>query len=137
MIRHTSSGPPREGIVFVLVVSLLALFAVVGLSFVIYSESSATGSRIVKEAQTVVDDSAQIEPELILNRILGALIYDHPDDQTGVYSALRGHSLARNMYGSRELLTQYYDPSAGQWRRIRDPFVIDPKTGTNMEININ
>jgi len=99
MIRHSSSGPPREGIVLVLVVSLLALFAVVGLSFVIYSESAATQSRTTRDAQVVVDDSAQIEPELILNRILGALIYDHPDDQTGVYSALRGHSLARSMYG--------------------------------------
>src|SRR6185437_10996268 len=40
-----------------------------------------------------------IDPELLLAHFLGQLIYDVPDDESGVYSALRGHSLARTMYG--------------------------------------
>ncbi|MBX7104460.1 MAG: hypothetical protein K1X57_10285 [Gemmataceae bacterium] len=93
------SREPRRGIILVVVVSMLALFAVIGLGYVIYSESAATSSRISRETQVVIDDRAVIEPELALNQALGTLIYDKPDDATGVYCALRGHSLARSMYG--------------------------------------
>lgn len=99
MIR-THDGPRREGIILVVVVSLLALFAAIGLGYVVYSESAATASRLSKESQVVVDGRAEVEPELILNEALGALIYDKPDDASGVYNALRGHSLARSMYSS-------------------------------------
>jgi len=99
MIRSHAGPRRREGIILVVVVSLLALFAAIGLGYVVYSESAATASRLSKEAQVVVDGRAEVEPELILNEALGALIYDKPDDVSGVYSALRGHSLARSMYG--------------------------------------
>lgn len=89
----------REGIILVVVVSMLALFAVIGLGYVIYAESAATASRYTRESQVVRDERAVIDPEIVLNQALGALIYDRSDDQTGVYSAIRGHSLARSMYG--------------------------------------
>src|SRR5262249_2072700 len=104
MIRRTAR-PPREGIILVVVVSLLALFAVIGLGYVLFAESAATASRISKEAQNSFADLAQIDPEQVLNHALGALIYDKPDDITGAYCALRGHGLARNMYGSGVTLT--------------------------------
>lgn len=99
MVRQPLSRTRREGIILVVVVSMLALFAVIGLGYVIYSESMATASRLSRDAQVVVDDRPAIQPELILNQILGALIYDKPDDPTGIFCALRGHSLARSMYG--------------------------------------
>ncbi len=99
MIRYTSSPPRREGVILVVVVSLLALFAVIGLGYVIYAESAATASRYSREAQVASGFTAEISPELVLNAALTRLIYDSYDDQTGVYNALRGHSLARSMYG--------------------------------------
>jgi hypothetical protein len=39
------------------------------------------------------------DPDAYFAWALGQLIYDVPDDAQGVQSALRGHSLARTMYG--------------------------------------
>src|SRR4051794_34126436 len=108
MVRRTANRPPREGIILVVVVSLLALFAVIGLGFVMFAESAATASRLTREAQNVVDNRAEIDPEQVLNFTLGVLLYDKPDDATGVYSALRGHSFGRNMYGEAAPLTTPY-----------------------------
>ena len=55
MIRNSYYSPPRrEGIILVVVVAFLALFAVVGLGYVMYAESAATASRMSKETQVVV-----------------------------------------------------------------------------------
>src|SRR5262245_3845273 len=99
MVRSKTSLSRREGIILVVVVAMLALFAVVGLGYVLYAESSATASRMAREAQNVVSDRAGMDPYALLSRALGDLIYDTYDDQRGVYNALRGHSLARSMYG--------------------------------------
>src|SRR5260370_11404533 len=97
MLRSSSALPPRVGVVLVIVLMLLTLFAVVGLSFVLYAQSAATSSRFYREAESPI--RPDIDPELLFAHFLGQLIYDVPDDETGVYSALRGHSLARNLYG--------------------------------------
>ena len=60
-----------------------------------------------------------ISPAELLNEALKQLIYDTPDDSTapgGVYSALRGHSLARNMYGYNPA-TLNYTPFNGADRK--------------------
>src|SRR6185437_5184702 len=41
----------------------------------------------------------EIEPEAAFSMFLSQFIYDLPDDATGIYSAMRGQSLSRNMYG--------------------------------------
>lgn len=99
MIGKPSSGRRRNGVILVVVVSLLALFAVIGLGYVIYAESAATAARMERERQEVVGSKAEIAPELVLNAALARLIYDSPDDQTGVFNSSRGHSLARSIYG--------------------------------------
>jgi hypothetical protein len=90
----------RRGVVLLVVLVLLTLFAVVGLSFVLYANSAATSAQIFREAET--QDRADVDPELLLSYFLGQLVYDVPDDEKGVYSGLRGHSLARSMYGYKE-----------------------------------
>jgi hypothetical protein len=111
MVRTPSHTPPRPGVILLVVVILLTLFMVVGISFVLYAESEATASRIYREAQAPADPP--LPSELLLSWALGQLIYDVPDDAanpnnpgevgdpTGFtpYSAMRGHSLARTMYG--------------------------------------
>src|SRR5262249_7266199 len=69
---------------------------VVGLSFVYYADSQSTAARYFRESQSLT--RPDVEPELLLTHFLGQLIYD-VDDAAGVDSALRGHSLARLLYG--------------------------------------
>src|SRR5262249_104494 len=68
----------------------------VGLAFVLYAEAEANAARIYREAGSL--EQADVEPETAILLFLPQLIYD-VDDAGGVYSALRGHSLARLLYG--------------------------------------
>ena len=87
----------RRGVILLVVLAMLTLFAVLGISLVLYAESQAAESRIAREAEQ--RNPPDMDPEMALNLFLGQLLYDVPDDSTGVYSYLRGHSLARTMYG--------------------------------------
>ncbi len=98
MLRLQSQPPPRQGVILLIVVVLLALFLVVGLSFVWYSESEATASRIYREASFPAD-VADLPPEQMLSFVVGQLLFDAKDDLDGTGSAARGHSLARTLYG--------------------------------------
>src|SRR5439155_7069338 len=94
---HNSQATDRRGVILLVVISLLTLFAIVGLSFVLYANAEANASKIYREAAN--QNQIDMEPELLFNMFLGQLIYDVNDDYTGVYSAMRGHSLTRSMYG--------------------------------------
>jgi hypothetical protein len=83
----------RGGVVLLVVISLLVLFALVGIAFVVYAEAQANTSRIWREGETI--DNPDMDPELLLAYFLGQFIYDTDNP----LSALRGHGLARNMYG--------------------------------------
>jgi hypothetical protein len=77
------------------------LFAMVGVSFVIYAGSCERSERA--NLESVADKGGDCDPELLFSYFMGQLLYDAADDQTGVYSALRGHSLGRNLYGMNYL----------------------------------
>jgi hypothetical protein len=99
MLRSIAHRPaPRQGVILLVVLAMLTLFAIVGLTFVLFSDSTATSANINKGAETQA--RPDVDPELALSLFLGQLIYDCHDDQIGVQSALRGHSFARNMYGA-------------------------------------
>src|SRR5262249_339742 len=100
MVRPRHAAPARPGIILLVVVALLTLFALVGLSFVLYAGASAESARFEREAQG--RPRPDVDPELLLAFFLGQLVYDVPDDESGVYSALRGHSLARSMFGAND-----------------------------------
>ena len=87
----------RRGIILMVVLSLLTLFAIVGVTFVLYADSEATSARVARDAETA--QRADMDPERALALFLGQFIYDVNDTVTGVGSGLRGHSLARTMYG--------------------------------------
>jgi hypothetical protein len=111
MYRARQQRPaPRRGIVLLVVLALLTLFAIVGISFVLYANSEANASRYARESES--PPQPDMDPELLLSMFMGQLIYD-ADDDTGIYSAMRGYSLARNMYG-------YY------YRRPVTPTMNDP-----------
>jgi hypothetical protein len=100
MLR-TNQAPPsrRRGVILLVVLALLTLFAILGVTFVYYASAEAESARIFRQDESSQTASASLQPELALSLFLGQLIYDLPDDATGVYSALRGNSLARSMYG--------------------------------------
>src|SRR5262245_42117924 len=105
-LRH-SSRDARRGVILIVVLALLTLFAIVGLSFVLYAQAEAESSRLSKESFTLRQPLES--PDQMWRFALSQLLYDSYDDATGVYSGLRGHSLARSMYGFDNALA--YDRS--------------------------
>src|SRR5438270_6071095 len=95
--RRECASERRRGVILLVVLALLTLFAVVGLSFVYYSSRQATASLRFREGDH--RPRADAPPALLAGYFLGQLLYDVPDGPGGVYSALRGHSLARLLYG--------------------------------------
>src|SRR5262245_24107611 len=93
----TPAAGRRRGMVLLVGITLLTLFAVVGLSFVYYAEAEATSAKLARESETLV--RPDVDSELALSLFLNQLIYGVRDDETGAYSALRGHDLARGMFG--------------------------------------
>ena len=83
-------GRPRRGIVLVVILGMLSLLALLGVTFATYSGQAQLGSRRYAEA------SARPDAEAIFDFGLDQLIFD----TSNVASALRGHSLVRDMYGN-------------------------------------
>jgi hypothetical protein len=83
----------RPGIVLLVVMAMLALFATVALSFVFYAEHEATSQGYYSASFN--NARADVHPELLLSYYLSQVIYD-TDNR---YSAGRGHALGTNMYG--------------------------------------
>jgi hypothetical protein len=102
---RSNSANERRGVILLVVLALLTLFAIVGLTFVLYADSEAASARIARDSETA--QRADVEPEQALAFFLGQLIYDVADDLTGVGSALRGHSLARTMLGLNYLASPF------------------------------
>jgi hypothetical protein len=84
----------RRGMVLLVVMAMLALFATVALSFVFYADAEAEAARLARQAQT--KDQPWIDPEMLAGYFLNQLIYDTDN----VYSAMRGWSFARSIYGN-------------------------------------
>src|ERR1700733_14622678 len=51
-IRSRKAAGDREGIILLVVISMLVLFSLVGLAFVVYAEGQANTSRIWREGET-------------------------------------------------------------------------------------
>ena len=86
------------------VLAMLALFAVVALSFVLYAESEATSMRNGRAAR---NGEADPNPQEAANQFLGVLICDTNDNSVALY----GHGLGTTKYG--QVPGQMYSPYAG------------------------
>ena len=93
--RHVKTD--RRGMILLVVLAMLTMFTVIGITFVYLSDAIALASNNAKIAENILVPN--IDPEAALSYVMGQLIYDVNDDNSGIYSSLRGHSLARNMYG--------------------------------------
>jgi hypothetical protein len=114
--RHDPMGHERRGVILLVVLAMLTLFAVVGLTFVLVAENAANSARAARDAETMA--RADMDPQMALNFILAQLIYDVSDnDPNGIYSSLRGYSLARSLYGWNDQLSYPLDrPFCGTGR---------------------
>jgi hypothetical protein len=98
LLRTARYAKKRRGVILMVVLALLTLFAILGLSFVFYSDAEATSARIFREAQNLSSgDPTDVSTYWAM--WLGQFLYDLNDDNFGVMSAMRGHSLGRTMYG--------------------------------------
>ncbi len=99
ILRTSNHTRTRRGAILIVVLALLTIFAVVGITFVFYSGAEADGSRIFKQAQSQGNIDTPDSTDVV-NAFLGALLYDAGDTApTDLQNSLRGHSLARTMYG--------------------------------------
>jgi hypothetical protein len=91
----------RNAIILLVVVSLLVLFSVVGLAFVLYSSNQAEAARAWREYQNL--DRQGIEPDVyeIVNKAAGEVLFDveDPTNPGDPVSSAWGHSMGRSMYG--------------------------------------
>src|SRR5438874_2478658 len=87
----------RRGVILMVILAMLTLFALIGITFVFYADSAASAARLRREAEST--SRPEMDPELAFTMFLGQLLYDANDDESGVGSGLRGHSLARSMFG--------------------------------------
>ncbi len=114
---HSSHANSRRGVVLLVVMVMLSLFASVALSFVFYADAAAVASRLNRDAQN--RNQADVDPELLANYFMSQLLYDTDNP----YSAMRGWSMARSMYGYNPEALNYV-PFNGMSRdilRFNDP----------------
>jgi hypothetical protein len=104
MIRPLASSvrrpAARRGALLIAVLGLLTLFAIFALFFVFYADNEATSARIARDAETEQDTGPPDDFAIAAwNQTLRSLLFDEFDTASGVMNPLRGHSLARTMYG--------------------------------------
>ena len=90
--RRSPRHSARRGAILLVVLTLLALFAVIGLAFVLYAESEANASRIARESVTNTNTTGlnAIDSTQAVNSFLGQFIYSNNDGN----SALNGYDMA-------------------------------------------
>ncbi|MFN4259211.1 MAG: hypothetical protein ACK4RK_07920 [Gemmataceae bacterium] len=100
---YSRAQSQRRGVILVVVMAMLTLFAIIGLTFVYYAESEAAASRIFRDGEA--PDRGDVDPDLLLSYFLNQLIFDCRNDTQGggMDSAMRGYGLLRNMFSSQNL----------------------------------
>jgi len=104
-MRATSlaAGNPRQGVILLVVLAMITLLTILGITFVLYSDASEATARINMEGER---SAFQVNPinysaYELMQHAFGQLVFGVEDDDVGQQSALRGHDLARDMYGYR------------------------------------
>ena len=119
------SAARRRGIVLVLVLGMLGLMALIGVTFATFAGQSLKGGRNFSQGV------GRPQPEALMDYALAQLI----NDTNNPISALRGHSLLRDMYGidsvfrgsnpagnsvadTGGLIQSVYDPTVGTYTTL-------------------
>ena len=98
-LTSETRSPNRRGALLIAVLGLLTLFAIFALFFVFYADAEATAARIAREREAPGDVGPPDDyAKQAFNFTIGSILFDAPD-VGGLLNPLRGHSLARSMYG--------------------------------------
>jgi large repetitive protein len=87
---HRHSSLRRRGVVLVVILGMLGLLALIGVTFATFSGQAKINARNFAQAQNFPDSSE------VMDFALAQLV----DDTSNPQSAIRGHSLRRDMYGN-------------------------------------
>ena len=123
--RPNQGKRERRGIVLVLILGVLALMAVIGVAFATFSGQSRISAR--NFAQSVNQPQSDELMDYALEQLIG--------DTADIRSAIRGHSMARDMYGNDGNLNGYLTsrPDGAFKPPVPDPFFyvtsVAPVTG--------
>lgn len=108
MLLNTKTDAKRSGMILLIVVAFLSMFLVVGTTYLLVADSIRRTSDFDLNATDKRSDYAlmpDIDPRYMFNFALGQILYDVSDPVlvgtkvVTTNSALRGHSLARDIYG--------------------------------------
>src|SRR5687767_13418129 len=88
--RVQPASKRKRGVVLLIVVSLLALFILMGITYSLTASRYLDASKHEREVQRLLDP-----PEAEMDLILGQILYD-----TLVRTSLQNHSLLRDLYGA-------------------------------------
>ena len=104
MLLNSKTDVKRSGMILLIVVAFLSMFLVVGTTYLLVADSIRRTSDFDLNATDKRSDFAlmpDIDPRYMFNFALGQILYDVADPGIGTTnSALRGNSLARDIYGS-------------------------------------
>lgn len=100
----------RRAAILLIVLTMLALFAVIGLVFVNYSQSQATSAQVRRSSVSTTTESASYgglsggagypgDPSDMMNTALRYLIYPGNDTGDDLLVGARGYDMARMVYG--------------------------------------
>ena len=90
------ANPRRRAMILIIVLTMLTLFAIVALAFVLYASAEAESARIYRESNMYIDFRPDVAPGSAANYVLGQLLFSPPEPS---FSVLRGHDLGRDIYG--------------------------------------
>jgi hypothetical protein len=102
----------RRGIVLILALGMLALFTVVAITLASISRTQATAAGNFKRLEQYGSNTLTVRPDEVndlFRYALNQLVYDTRNRQ----SAIRGHSLLRDMYGSPTTYSMTYGTGGG------------------------
>ncbi len=131
--RPNQGERERRGIVLVLILGVLALMAVIGVAFATFSGQSRISAR--NFAQSVNQPQRDELMDYALEQLIG--------DTADIRSAIRGHSMARDMYGNDGNTNGYLTSRPdGAWLPPgTDPYfyiiAVTPATGTQYTLTTN
>ncbi|MDY3559496.1 hypothetical protein R5W23_000489 [Gemmata sp. JC673] len=124
--------PPRRGTaILITCFFLITIMMVTGLALVMYAAREKAAAMAYQDA-IAVPAKTPPDPTNAVNAFFGGLLYDDLDDGAALQNAMRGHSIARSMYGSRSDYSAPGNPWVGSvtpWAGV-GPFNDQPNTYT-------
>ena len=131
-VRITRQPTDRRGIVLILALGMLTLFTIVAITLASISRTQSTAAGNFKRLEQYGSNALTVRDAQVndlFRYALNQLVYDTRNRQ----SAIRGHSLLRDMYGSPTKYTLTSDPTDSTGYKIQS---LSAVTGDGAELRL-